>query len=98
MLTKQSQGMLYLINFDIKDNTRKDNFLSSIKDLGNFHVFMPGALFLDCSHLGMDKNSICNELKKILNDVDLILVVEIRFDHMSGWLTSSAVGWLKGEK
>lgn len=87
--------MYFVINFDIKDGGREELLLQKAKELGDVLQFLPNSLLM---YFGDDdvqtKDSICECLKNVLTDDDLIFVCKVSFDDMAGWLTSSTVKWL----
>lgn len=87
--------MVYIVNYDIKDVERKDAFLNAAKNVGEILHYLPHALFIDCLDSSRDQNSIYQLLKESITDDDLFIVVQAPLSRMSGWLTSSAVDWLK---
>lgn len=90
--------MLYVINYDIKDGARENAFMIKAETLGNTHIFMPRCMFLQCLNESKDKNSIFEDLKKTLNEEDLLLISNVPFKNMAGWLTSTAIDWLSIHK
>lgn len=85
--------MLLVVNFDIKAPERQDAFFKLIKELGESIVFIPHSLFL---HTVLpDRDHVYQKLKGLLNDEDLLLISQVDIDSISGWLSSSAVEWLK---
>lgn len=87
--------MVYIVNYDIKDTDRKANFLSEAKKIGDTLQFLPHALFVSSLDINTNQGAIYNQLKQVTNDDDLFIVSQAPLSQMSGWLTSSAVDWLK---
>lgn len=87
--------MVFIVNYDIKDLERKDSFLSAAKNIGETLQYLPHALFIDCPDPNLDKDGLYSQLKQATSNEDLFLVAQTSLSVMSGWLTSSAVDWLK---
>ena len=87
--------MVYIVNYDIKDTERKDAFLNEAKKIGETLQFLPHALFIYSIDVNISQSTIYAELKKTTTDDDLFIVSRAPLSSMSGWLTSSAVDWLK---
>ena len=86
--------MLYYITFDIKDATRIENFTRQLSEIGEYISVLPRCYFLK-TKTTLDRNEIYKKLKAVLFDEDLFLITETELQSMSGWLSSSAVEWLK---
>ena len=87
--------MVYIVNYDIKDAERKDTFLNEAKKIGETLQYLPHALFIFSPDTSKDQSSIYTQLKHFTTDDDLFIVARTALSNMSGWLTSSAVDWLK---
>ena len=87
--------MVYIVNYDIKEAERKDAFLNEAKKIGETFHYLPHALFIYSADTSKDKSSIYTQLKHVTTDDDLFIVTITSLSDMSGWLTSSAVDWLK---
>jgi hypothetical protein len=90
--------MVYIVNYDIKDAERKDTFLNEAKKIGDIFQYLPHAMFLYSTDNSKDQSSIYTQLKHVTTDDDLFIVTRASLSSMSGWLTSSAVDWLKSHK
>lgn len=84
--------MVYIVNYDIKSEERKDAFLNAAKTMGDVQQYLPHALFVDSKQ---EQRVVYEELKKMTNEDDLFVVVSAPLSNMLGWLTSSVVDWLK---
>ena len=87
--------MVYIVNYDIKDAERKDAFLNEAKKIGETLQYLPHALFIYIPDVNKTQNTIYSQLKPVTADDDLFIVSKAPLSSMSGWLTSSAVDWLK---
>ena len=87
--------MLYIVNYDIKDAERKDAFLNEAKKIGETFQYLPHALFIFNPDISKDQTFIYTQLKHVTTEDDLFVVTSTLLSNMSGWLTSSAVDWLK---
>ena len=87
--------MVYIINYDIKDEERKDAFLNAAKNLGATLQYLPHSLFIDCPDTNLNQSTIYSQLKQVTSNEDLFLVAQAPLSTLSGWLTSSVVDWLK---
>ena len=87
--------MVYIVNYDIKDAERKDAFLNEAKKIGETLQYLPHALFIYIPDVNKTQNTIYSQLKQVTADDDLFIVSQAPLSSMSGWLTSSAVDWLK---
>lgn len=87
--------MIYIVNYEIKDPERKDAFLNSAKQIGETIPYLPHAFFIACPDTNQNQSSIYHQLKGVISDEDLFIVVQAPLTRMSGWLTSSVVDWLK---
>lgn len=86
--------MLYVINFDIKDNSRLDSFLQKMNEMGESMTYMQRCYFLRTPSDSPAKDDLYASLKALLSDEDLLLLIEVKLSIMQGWLPSSVVEWI----
>ncbi len=85
--------MIFTIAFDIKDVERTSLLLVRISELGGCIQYLSNSVFLQNSK--MTATQIYEDLRKITKDEDRLLVVKIKKDEIMGWLSSTAVAWIR---
>ena len=81
--------MLYIVNFDIKDSARVEQFARQLDEVGETLLFMPRCYFLKTNESVSGMN-IYNKLKSVLKDEDLFVLAPVKVVDMNGWLATSA--------
>lgn len=89
--------MLYIVNFDIKDSARAEQFAQQLSEVGETLLFMPRCYFLKTNE-SVSGMSIYNKLKSVLKDEDLFVLAPVKVADMNGWLATSTVTWLSNQE
>lgn len=90
--------MLYIVNFDIKDSVRVEQFArQQLNEVGETLLFMPRCYFLKTNE-SVSGMSIYNKLKSVLKDEDLFVLALVKVADMNGWLATSTVTWLSNQE
>lgn len=89
--------MLYIVNFDIKDSARVEQFAQQLNEVGETLLFMPRCYFLKKNE-SVSGMSIYNKLKSVLKDEDLFVLAPVKVADMNGWLATSSVTWLSNQE
>lgn len=86
--------MLYIINSDIKENSRTEAFSQQLSEVGEYLYYMPKCYFLKTGD-SISASDIYKRLKATLIDEDLFLLAPVKMSELNGWLSSNVVDWLK---
>lgn len=84
--------MFYVVNFEIKNPEREATFLNHLEtSFQDENRCMPNSFFIVSD---LDKKALYNQLRKGLENEDLLLVAEVKLPSIMGWLPASSVDWL----
>lgn len=86
---------MFIVEYDIKDSSREELFLSDLKGLGDTNLFLPRSFFLISTE---PRELVYKRLRSHLASEDLLLIVETSLSDMSGWLPMSSIRWVQTHK
>ncbi|MCD8388512.1 MAG: hypothetical protein LUD17_16765 [Bacteroidales bacterium] len=87
--------MLYLISYNINDNSRESAFVDALKREGDTTQVLPKAYFLSSEKLESD---IFKALEKWVGPSEQLIVAYADVQRLAGWVPSKSVDWLNRYK
>lgn len=85
--------MLYTIAYEIRDEQRVSRLLSRINELGDNIQYLSNSVFLQSDKTTVNK--LYEDLRKITEDEDRLLITRVTKSELMGWLNSTAVKWIR---
>lgn len=88
--------MIYTIAYEIKDEQRVSRLLSRISELGDNIPYLSNSVFLQNDNT--TASQLYDDLRKITEDEDRLLITQVTKSELMGWLNTNAVNWIRGHK
>ena len=88
--------MIYTIAYEIRDEQRVSRLLSRISELGDNIQYLSNSLFLQNDNT--TASLLYDDLRKITEDEDRLLITQVTKSELMGWLNSNAVNWIREHK
>ena len=88
--------MIYTIAYEIRDEQRVSRMLSRISELGDNIQYLSNSVFLQMDNTSASQ--LYEDLRKITEDEDRLLITQVTKSNLMGWLNSNAVKWIKEHK
>lgn len=83
--------MLYLISYNINDNSRESAFVDALKREGDTTQVLPKAYFLSSEK---KENELFNSLEGLIQPSEQFLIVYADPKRLAGWVPSKSVDWV----